>query len=180
MANNSRKVITEVVRLMYPNVFEPKVMSAGEAKYSAMILIPKSDVVTVQRINDAIIEAENYGVKKYGDAFLVGYRRKPIYDGSERAQKHPLYNENFIINAKNANPPQIVDRNLVEITDSREIYSGVYVRVSLYFFPYNKHGAKGIAAGLGNIQKIKDGESYGFYCNAASEFSVIDEDFLLA
>ena len=39
--------------------------------------------------------------------------------------------------------------------------------------------AKGIACGLGNIQKVKDGEPLGGRTNASSEFETLDdEDFL--
>ena len=44
---------------------------------------------------------------------------------------------------------------------------------------FNSNGNKGIACGLGNIQKIRDGESLGGKTTAADDFgAVVDDDFL--
>lgn len=60
-----------------------------------------------------------------------------------------------------------------------EVYSGCYARVSLNFYAFNSNGNKGIACGLGNIQKIRDGESLGGKTTAADDFgAVVDDDFL--
>ena len=57
--------------------------------------------------------------------------------------------------------------------------SGCYARVSLNFYAFNSNGNKGIACGLGNIQKIRDGESLGGKTTAADDFgAVVDDDFL--
>lgn len=59
------------------------------------------------------------------------------------------------------------------------MYSGCYGAISVTFYGYNSNGNRGIAAGLGNIQKLRDGESLGGRANAAEEFeSVDDDDFL--
>ena len=44
---------------------------------------------------------------------------------------------------------------------------------------FNSNGNKGIACGLGNIQKIRDGESLGGRSSATDDFSIEeDDDFL--
>ena len=46
------------------------------------------------------------------------------------------------------------------------------------FFPFNANGNRGIAAGLGNIQKVKDGERLAGRTSAASDFDDLgDEEF---
>jgi hypothetical protein len=51
--------------------------------------------------------------------------------------------------------------------------------VSINFYAYNTNGNKGIACGLGNIQKIADGEPLGGRTTAKDDFSSLeDEDFL--
>ena len=60
-----------------------------------------------------------------------------------------------------------------------EVYSGVYGRASINFYVFNSNGNKGIACGLNNLQKIRDGEPLGGKSSAASDFSTdADEDFL--
>ena len=59
------------------------------------------------------------------------------------------------------------------------MYSGCYGKISVTFYGFNSNGNRGIAAGLGNIQKLKDGPALGGRANAADDFeSEDDEDFL--
>jgi len=58
--------------------------------------------------------------------------------------------------------PQVVDRNVQTIIDRSEVYSGCYGKVSVTLYAFNVNGNRGIAAGLGNIQKIRDGEPPGW------------------
>ena len=66
------------------------------------------------------------------------------------------------------------------ILDRNEVYSGCYARVSISLYPFNTNGNKGIACGLGNIQKIADGEPLGGRTRAEDDFEAYDEedDFL--
>ena len=52
-----------------------------------------------------------------------------------------------------------------------EVYSGCYGRVSLNFYAYFVNGNRGIAAGLNNIQKIRDGEPLAGKSRAEDDFS---------
>lgn len=62
---------------------------------------------------------------------------------------------------------------------SFEVYSGVYGRASISFYAFNSSGNKGIACGLNNLQKIRDGEPLGGKASAESDFaSDEDDDFL--
>lgn len=63
--------------------------------------------------------------------------------------------------ANSTTPPQVVDASLQPILDASEVYSGCYARVSINFYAFNTNGNKGIACGLGNIQKLRDGEPLG-------------------
>ena len=66
------------------------------------------------------------------------------------------------------------------ILDQSEVYSGCYGQISVTFYGFNTNGNRGIAAGLGNIQKLRDGEPLGGKANAAEEFETYDDDdFLL-
>ena len=51
--------------------------------------------------------------------------------------------------------------------------------MSLSFYAYNSNGNKGVACGLGNIQKLADGEHLGGKTNASADFgSTSSEDFI--
>ena len=47
------------------------------------------------------------------------------------------------------------------IINQSEVYSGIYARVNVNFFPYSFGGKKGIGCGLGPVMKLEDGESLG-------------------
>ena len=60
------------------------------------------------------------------------------------------------------------------------MYSGCYARVSLSFYAFNSNGNKGVACGLGNIQKIKDGMPLGGRSSANDDFTTLEDDDFLA
>ena len=89
------------------------------------------------------------------------------------------YKGHYFINANSKTAPQIVDKAVKPILDRDEVYSGCYGRVSLSFYAFNSNGNKGVACGLGNIQKIKDGDSLGGRPTAVDDFTTLeDNDFL--
>ena len=69
------------------------------------------------------------------------------------------------------------DRN--PILTRSEVYSGVYDRASISFYAFNSSGNKGIACGLNNLQKIRDGKPLGGKASAESGFATDDNDNFL-
>ena len=65
------------------------------------------------------------------------------------------------MNANATSAPGIVDADRNPILTRSEVYSGVYGRASISFYAFNSSGNKGIACGLNNLQKIRDGEPLG-------------------
>ncbi len=182
MASNSikTKVVTGInTRLSYFHGWEPVSINGGAAKYSVSVLIPKSDKETVNAINAAIDAAIAEGIAKFGGKRPAkGVIKIPLRDGDVE-RDDPAYKGHWFINANSNTAPQIVDRSVNPIMERAEVYSGCYARVSLNFFAFNSNGSKGVACGLGNIQKVRDGEPLGGKTTAAADFSTIDdEDFL--
>lgn len=173
------KVITNEVRLSYANIWEPKSINGGTAKYSCSIIIPKSDTETVGAINAAIEAALNEGTSKFGGKIPPrGALKLPLRDG-DTERDDDAYRGCWFVNANSTTLPQVVDKYVRPITDHSEIYSGVYAKVSIAFYAFNSNGNRGVACGLGNIQKTRDGEPLGGRTNAAAEFTTLaDEDFL--
>ena len=61
--------------------------------------------------------------------------------------------------------------NLVPITDTSQLYSGIIGRVSITFYAFNVNGSRGIAAGLNNIQKLADGRPLGARSRPEDDFA---------
>jgi hypothetical protein len=76
----------------------------------------------------------------------------------------------WVFTASSKQAPQVVDLNLNPIIQQTDVYSGIYARVSLTFFPYATGGKKGIGCGLRNVQKMEDGEPLGGRTTAADDF----------
>ena len=181
MANvNKTKVITgKNTRLSYFHGWEPTSINGGPERYSVSVLIPKDDKETIKAINDAVDAAIEEGIAKFGGKKPNKAAIKlPLRDGDTEREDEG-YAGHWFINANSKTAPQIVDKAVKPILDRDEVYSGCYARVSLNFYAFNSNGNKGIACGLGNIQKIRDGESLGGRSSAADDFSTEeDDDFL--
>lgn len=180
MANQTKtKVITGTVRLSYANVWEPKSINGGAEKYSVSLIIPKSDTKTIAAINAAVDAAIEEGISKFGGKKPNKAAIKtPLRDGDVE-RNDEAYQNCYFVNANSTTAPQLVDQQVNPIFDRSEVYSGVYGRVSLSFYAFNSNGNKGVACGLGNIQKVKDGEPLGGRTNAADDFGTLaDDDFL--
>ena len=103
----------------------------------------------------------------------------PLNDGDEKRSGDPAYQDAYYLNAKNyQRAPGIVDKDRQGILDHSEVYSGVYGRVCISFFAYNKNGNKGIGCSLHHLQKGRDGEPLGGFTRAEDEFDDGEEDFL--
>jgi hypothetical protein len=170
MNKNNAKVITGIVRLSYANVWEPRSINGSNPKYSVSIIIPKSDQETLARINQAVDAAITEGVGKFGGKIPPkGSLKLPLRDGDVERDDE-AYKNSYYINANSITAPEVVDAHVQPILERSEIYSGVYARVSISFYAFNSNGNRGIAAGLGNIQKIKDGEHLGGHASATEDF----------
>lgn len=180
---NPTRVITGEVRLSYANLWEAKSVNGGTPKYSVSIIIPKRDTRTISKINAAIKAAYEEGEGKLkGSGKTVpplSSLKTPLRDGDTERPDDEAYANSFFINANSATAPGIVDRDREFIMERSQIYSGVYARVSINFYAFNSNGNRGIACGLNNVQKLRDGEPLGGRSRAEDDFaSDIDDDFL--
>ena len=181
---NPTKVITGVnTRWSYANVWEAKSINGGKPKFSVSLIIPKDDTATVNKIKAAIQSAYEEGQSKLkGSGKTVpalSVLKTPMRDGDLERPDDETYANSYFINANSASAPGIVDSDRQPVIDRSEVYSGVYGRASINFYAFNSNGNKGIACGLNNLQKIKDGEPLGGKSRAEDDFATADdEDFL--
>ena len=182
--NNPTKVITGVnTRWSYVNAWEPKSINGGTPKYSVSLIIPKSDTKTLEKIRAAIQAAYEEGQSKLkGNGRSVpalSALKTPLRDGDAERPDDEAYANSYFVNANSGTAPGIVDADRNPILERSEVYSGVYGRASINFYAFNNNGNKGIACGLNNLQKIRDGEPLGGKSRAEDDFAEEDEeDFL--
>lgn len=182
--NNPTKVITGVnTRWSYVNAWEPKSINGGAPKYSVSLIIPKSDTKTLEKIRAAIQAAYEEGQSKLkGNGRSVpalSALKTPLRDGDAERPDDEAYANSYFVNANSGTAPGIVDADRNPILERSEVYSGVYGRASINFYAFNSNGNKGIACGLNNLQKIRDGEPLGGKSRAEDDFAEEDEDDFL-
>lgn len=182
---NPMKVITGPnTRWSFANVWEPKSINGGTPKYSVSLIIPKSDTVTLTKVKAAIEAAYTEGEAKLkGNGRTVpaiSTLKTPLRDGDLERPDDPAYADSYFINANSATAPGVVDADRNPILTRAAVYSGVYGRASISLYAFNSNGNKGIACGLNNLQKIRDGEALGGRAAAEDDFVTDDDDeFLL-
>lgn len=184
------KVVTGKVRLSYANIFEPKSINGSDPKYSVSLIIPKEDKQMLGVIEKAIENAKEAGKSKLANKAgkIPAGLKIPLRDGDEDRPEDEVYADSYFLNANSTVAPKVVGLKKDKATGkaiqlgSDDVYSGCYARVSINFFAFNTNGNVGIACGLGNIQKIEDGERLGGGSSAEEDFEFeevdVDDDFL--
>lgn len=175
MTNEATNVTTGQVRLSFVHLFQPHANQPGqEPKYSTTILIPKSDTATMQRINAAIEAAAQKGVAGIWNGARPPQLKTPIWDGDGVRQNGepfgPECKGHWVMTASSKQQQAVVDINMNPIINQTEVFSGIYARVNINFFPFSNSGNRGIGAGLGPVQKVADGEPLGGRISAEQAF----------
>lgn len=175
MSMQLTSVTTGQVRLNYVHLNTPYANKPGqEPKYSATILLPKSDIATKQRIDAAIAAAIQAGIMSKWNGARPPMISSPIWDG-DGVRKNgdafgPECRGHWVFTASSKQKQEIVDLNLNPIINQTEVYSGIYARVNINFFAFDTNGNRGIGCGLGPIQKVSDGEPLGGGVSAQEAF----------
>lgn len=182
------KVITGKVRLSYANIFEPKSINGSDPKYSVSLIVSKDDKQQVETIKKAISNAIEAGKTKLANKSgkVPANLKTPLRDGDEDRPDDEVYENSYFINANSTAAPMVVGSEKDSVSgkairlDETEVYSGCYARVSINFYAFNTNGNIGIACGLGNIQKVADGDRLGGGSSAEEDFDFeeAEDDFL--
>ena len=177
--SNKTAYATKVVipcRISFANIWQPKSINGSEEKYSVSCLIPKGDKATLMKIHKAVEAAREDGKTRKWNGKIPPNRKLPLRDGDIERPDDETYAGHMCLYATSKEAPQIVVRRVQPIMDAMECGSGDYCNVSVNFYPFNANGNRGVAAGLGNIQKVKDGERLSGRTNAASDFEELADD----
>jgi len=167
--NNLSNVTTGEIRLSFVHLFKPHAFQAGqEEKYGCTVLVPKSDTDTMNRINAAIEAAKQRGITEKWNGQCPPIIPTPINDGdgvrpSDGMPYGPECKGHWVFTASNTTdyPPNVIDVQGNPIINQSEVYSGIFGKVNVTFFPYTFGGKKGIGCRLYHVMKTRDGEPLG-------------------
>lgn len=155
----SKKFSTGLCRLSYAHLFHPATDPSGNERYSASLIINKGDKKTLDRYKAVIDEMmkDPEVLKVLGKGAGC---RLPLRDGDTEREGDDAYKNSYYLNAKanTEHRPRVIDKDMNEVMDESEVYSGCYVQAVVSFYPYNKAGNRGIGCSLSAIRKIKDGK----------------------
>ena len=175
MANsNPTHVVTGKVRLSYEHIMKPYANTQNDPnakpKYSVTVLLPKSDTATKAKLDAAIRAALERGAraKKFREGVPLEKLPTPVYDGDGfRADGYTPFGPEcrgmWVFNASCSAglKPGVIDIDCQPIIDPTQIYSGIWARVAVDFYPYAVPARQGVGCGLCNVQKLSDGEPLG-------------------
>lgn len=176
------------IRFSYAYLFEPRVdekkvdpkTGEKEKKYSLMVLVPKGDKAGEAAIRAAILAAAKE--KMAGKTNFPPSWNYPLRDGDlEWEEKGEALKGHWFFNCTSRQKPAVVgtkrdiENKLVPLSQE-EFKSGDYGRVSVNFYWFEMPESKGIGVGLGNVQKLKDGEALGNRRSADDDFGDLEDD----
>ena len=159
----------------YCHLLEPWANSTqpgAKPRYSATILLPKTDVAQHQALMNAIEAAIQSARTKFG-ARVPAQPKVPIHDGDGYTQSGkefgPECKGHWVFTAAQdaSYKVEVVDLQGNPLSNPTQVYSGMYVNVLVRFFFYSNQST-GIGCGLGPVQKVRDGEALGSMPVAAS------------
>jgi len=177
------KVLTGEVRLSYVALASPRRDLGGEEKYSATLLIPKSDTTTYNAIMAAIEAAAQTAMSGNWNGVRPPIMASPIYDGDGVTANGNSFGAeckgHWVITATakaDKHKPQVVHiSNVKQELAPVDIYSGMWGRVTVNFWGYNFNGRKGISCQLNNVCKTRDDEPLSGRANAEADFGNIQD-----
>lgn len=174
----SANIITPPFRGSFVHLAKPRAAAPdAPEKYSMMVVLPTSDpecAACLTRLQEACNAA---ALAKFGGK-LPKKLRLPFRDG-DMEDNRPEWAGSvvFPVSASVEFRPQVVDKDLNEIIDPAELYSGAWYRVSLRAYAWdNPVGGKGVSLGLVNVQKLRDDEPFSGGVKAADEFAAWSDE----
>jgi len=161
------KVTTPEFRVSFPAVFEPVAFQGGQPKYSVTMLFPKgTNLDTLKALAKAAVQAKwpdpNKRPKSLQHPFRDGDKDKPDLDG---------YAGHIFVKATSKMRPGVIDSSMSDIITPEDFYAGCYAKASITAYAYDTAGNRGVAFGLQNLMKTRDGEPFSGRSSAQEDFA---------
>jgi hypothetical protein len=176
-SSKGSRLKTPPFRVSFPAVFEKASYNNGTPRFSVVGLFYPKDFTDKDKERWKAIRAQLdvvslEGFKKPMKELDRGIYKIPFHKGDEKDyQGYGDPNMVFFTMANSKRRPQILDLkgNPITSENSEEFYAGCWARASVNPYWFNNIG-KGLAIGLGNLQKLKDDESFEGFTSAEDDF----------
>src|SRR6185436_10726221 len=176
-----KKLVTPVFRLSFPNLFEARKGNTDDPNatpkfgLSAIWTPAKFTEKEKGQWRAIMAELDKEAQRVFGKPWkqLPDTVRRGIRDGASKDNLEGYGEGTRFANITSKNRPGVIDKNgddiSVEDGNTDEIYPGCWCRATVTVYSYNNKG-KGVALGLRNVQKIKDGPRLDNRTNAKDDF----------
>ena len=167
------KYITPEVVCSFPYLFE---VSDYTDKFGLSIPISNNEKNEIKKIKNLI---GNAAENKWGKKARAEVGKKvamPLRNGDDEKSEDETYQGTTFFSANSAKKPGVVGKDLKPIMDMEEIYPGCIIRASVNFYAYDYKGKRGVACGLQNVMKVKDGTAIGGRVSAENDFADFADD----
>lgn len=168
------------VRFSYANVFAPRANNdGGDEKYSACVIIPKSNKQALKLVQEAIDAAKQVGKTSKWGGKIPANCKSPLRDGDIDREDDEAFEDCYFLNASTKNKPGVMvmdDGTPTPALGTEDFYSGCYGAVTLNFFAYENSGNKGVGVGLNNLIKTRDGQRLAGGRSADEDFGDLADD----
>jgi hypothetical protein len=171
MADN---IITPEFRGAFVQVFKATAMKGqadSKPKYSVRaVFMPGTDITALKEA------AKQAATEKWGNN-LPKVLRSPFRKNEELENELIGVPGDAVVVTFSANEdrrPGVVDAKLQDIIDEADCYSGAWYRAQVRAFGYDTAGNKGVAFGLQNLQKLREGEPMGGRVPASKAFTAVE------
>ena len=151
-------ILTPEFRVGFPSVFTPKEGKPGTTpKYEMTMLFRKED-------KKLLAEMQNMVKAKLTEKFPDPSKKPaglkmPFGDGDTKDWDG--FAGCYFVRCKSQYLPGIVGPDSKPIINPGDFYGGCYARAEINCYYYDTDGNRGVAIGLSNIQKLRDGETFG-------------------
>lgn len=170
-------VLTPEGRFSYASLFHARLprdaQPGAKAKYQCTILFKPNEDLSILVDEYKRVLSEKFGTdpakwpKKLKNPFL----KQDDFDGDEYVKGA------FMLRCNSIRKPGVVDARAQQIEDEGLVYSGCYGRLTVRAYYYDTAGNKGVAFGLQNAQKTRDGDPLGgTAANPTDEFDSFGDD----
>ena len=176
-------VLTPEFRVSYAHVFKPQKNDLnGNMEYSIVAIFAKdADLSGLKAAaQEALIEKFGPNKDNWPATLKSPFRKcKERWQFKDGKQVIPDGYEDpdavFMTFKQNTDKgrPGLVDENVADIIEPQHFYSGCYARASVRAYGYDQKGNRGAAFGLGNLQKMRDGDPFGGRTSPSQDFSPV-------
>lgn len=164
------KVITGRIQLAHCRLFRPHTPFGQNPRYSAVILIPKDDILTVRAIREAQRLALKNGEEKFGIPVPADWT-DTLRDGDFDPARfqNPGYAGHWFLSVSSPVPPGVIDASRPvhdgwrvvrdgsePVYDESAVTDGCFARVSMNAFPFRTKDGLGVSFALNHVQKLGD------------------------